>query len=340
MNRFIWRNERGAVVILVAALLIVFLGFVAVAIDIGYVMVTRNESQNAADAAALAGARRLGENYLLKTSDKSTGVIAVALDTAKLNKVAKANLAETNIGIKIGTWDPEISPSFTETSTHPNAVWVDTKQENVQTYFARILGISQYDMTASACAAISGLSEEKPTIPLGIGTSYFLNDAANRGCTQIALNKTGSSCAGWTSLGLDDNAYKGAAAILKGEAVIPLIKAGSWAPFKGGTNTTILNALIELFDNKTFDAANKTFNEDGTVKDWTVSVVVYDDDGDCANPNKTYQIVGFSTVLINGFVETGSDKGPIGVVQCEIADDSRGGGFYAGTYGKIPGLVE
>ncbi|UNY41880.1 hypothetical protein CPT_Momento_050 [Burkholderia phage Momento] len=50
------RNQRGAVAITVALLMSILLGFAALAIDVGYLFVVRNELQNAADAAALAGA--------------------------------------------------------------------------------------------------------------------------------------------------------------------------------------------------------------------------------------------------------------------------------------------
>ena len=39
--------------------LLTLLGFAALAIDVGYLFVVRNELQNAADAAALAGAGKL-----------------------------------------------------------------------------------------------------------------------------------------------------------------------------------------------------------------------------------------------------------------------------------------
>ena len=53
------RNESGAVAIITAILMVVFLGFLALAVDIGHLAAVKNELQNAADAAALAGARAL-----------------------------------------------------------------------------------------------------------------------------------------------------------------------------------------------------------------------------------------------------------------------------------------
>ena len=54
--RSVTGNESGVAAITVAFFLVVLLGFAALAIDIGNVLVVRNELQNAADAAALSGA--------------------------------------------------------------------------------------------------------------------------------------------------------------------------------------------------------------------------------------------------------------------------------------------
>ena len=56
-------EQRGAVAVTVALMMFVLIGFAALSIDIGYLMVTRNELQNVADAAALAATRKLGNNY-------------------------------------------------------------------------------------------------------------------------------------------------------------------------------------------------------------------------------------------------------------------------------------
>src|SRR5690606_40895732 len=53
------RNQRGAVAIMAAIVLLAMIGTAAFAIDIGRWFVVKNELQNAADAAALAGAGHL-----------------------------------------------------------------------------------------------------------------------------------------------------------------------------------------------------------------------------------------------------------------------------------------
>src|SRR3990172_5514550 len=53
------RREGGQVVVLFVLMLVVLLGFVALAIDVGIAFQERANAQNAADAAALAGAQGL-----------------------------------------------------------------------------------------------------------------------------------------------------------------------------------------------------------------------------------------------------------------------------------------
>ena len=55
-------DERGAVVVVVAMLLVVILGFTALVIDLSWLFVVRGELQNAADAGALAGVVELVNN--------------------------------------------------------------------------------------------------------------------------------------------------------------------------------------------------------------------------------------------------------------------------------------
>ena len=50
------RTRQGAVLVLAAVLMTILFTFVAFSVDIGYVVVANAELQNAADAAALAGA--------------------------------------------------------------------------------------------------------------------------------------------------------------------------------------------------------------------------------------------------------------------------------------------
>src|SRR4051812_5681682 len=57
-------DRRGAVTVLVALLLVPFLGMVAFAVDVAWIVQSRSDLQNAADAAALAGAEQLTNGFV------------------------------------------------------------------------------------------------------------------------------------------------------------------------------------------------------------------------------------------------------------------------------------
>lgn len=83
-------DQNGAVLVLVAILAVVLIGITALAIDIGHLLVVKNELQNAADAGALAGAQALyedpdGAGELLPGEEVNTGANQIAFDTAILN---------------------------------------------------------------------------------------------------------------------------------------------------------------------------------------------------------------------------------------------------------------
>src|SRR5574339_473046 len=81
-------NEHGAVAAMTAIFLVVLLAMAAAVIDIGHALVAKNELQNTADAAALAGTRALGiiyegmtpaaqQTYQLTSGDRATVITAV-----------------------------------------------------------------------------------------------------------------------------------------------------------------------------------------------------------------------------------------------------------------------
>ena len=90
-------NESGVTIILVAICLTVLIGLAALAVDVGYMLASRNELQNAADASALAATRQLGFIYEpMSYTDQQTyvcdpnAIILVAQSAAASNTAARA----------------------------------------------------------------------------------------------------------------------------------------------------------------------------------------------------------------------------------------------------------
>src|SRR5262245_59797304 len=57
LSRSVQHERKGALAPLLALLIIPILGMIAFSVDLGYLIATRTELQNAADAAAMAGAQ-------------------------------------------------------------------------------------------------------------------------------------------------------------------------------------------------------------------------------------------------------------------------------------------
>lgn len=75
--------RAGAVVPMVALLLVALLGMVAFAVDIGYICVVQKELQNAADSASLAAATQLLDRGALMGSPNASAAVANARDVAQ-----------------------------------------------------------------------------------------------------------------------------------------------------------------------------------------------------------------------------------------------------------------
>ncbi len=123
--RFNLKDQRGAVAIMVALLLIVFVGFAALAIDLGHLYVVRNELHNGADAGALAGARFLYNDY---GTSVNPGANQIAYDAATANNSEKVsvdvNWTSGNEGdVQRGHWSFAALTFEANDSTAPVDLW-------------------------------------------------------------------------------------------------------------------------------------------------------------------------------------------------------------------------
>ncbi len=351
-------GRKGVTFVFVIIFLLVLLAFFALAVDVGYVMVTRNELQNVADGAALAGARRLGAFYegmpywdqqsYDASSDAGT-IRASASDVAAQNSAAGQPVSLESSDIKIGTWNSE-TKVFTETMARPNAVRVVSRRDAtangpVTTFFAKILGINTVDVRATATAALTGQSTAGPgelETPIGISKQWFAGGASFHFCNQpirFYPANDPSSCGGWNVFNryasFNDHHLRTTLNDLRTGAYT---NPGATAyetqfEFGGGTmSTQTFAAMKNLFD------ARREGDGDGNPLTWTTTVAVYDS-ADCSNPNGLMTIVGFATIVI-----TGVQGAPVhqidGYVVCNNVEFGRGSGGMYGTLGSIPGLVQ
>jgi len=183
-------GERGSTIYLVAGSLVILLGMGALAIDLASLYVARNESQRAADSAALAGAKVFVESGCV-TSGDCTGEEATATDRA--TQAAGLNL--------VGGFPVTIqSISFNETSQNPQ-ITVQLQSANLNTYFAKAIGIA----TAPTVGATATAEAYNPSGAAG-GPTYCTSCVRPwliPNCDQTLLsppNVPSNLCAGETFL--------------------------------------------------------------------------------------------------------------------------------------------
>jgi hypothetical protein len=211
----LWRDQSGGVAVITAVLLVVLVGFVALAVDVGHLMAVRNELQNSADAAALAGTRALfppvaaGVKYIPVTDPPycSLGVTA-AVQFAAQNKSDQQSITMLTSEALTGHWGWPGETAYALNTFTPNAscslaingVSVTTRRDStanlpVTMWFAQVLGTTTANVRATATAAVGYVKGLPPGtgFPIAInqtflgnlhggpGTIYFSPDNADQG---------------------------------------------------------------------------------------------------------------------------------------------------------------
>ena len=137
------RRRRGAIVVLFAMLLVVFLAVFAFAIDLGLVCSFRGDLQRAADSGALAGAGKLIDGVPVAT--------ATARDFVRLNPSGGRTLTDGEISVDVGRWDRN-SRAFLDGQTPFDAVRVTTRQDNTPLFFGRLFRRTPLNLQTAAVA--------------------------------------------------------------------------------------------------------------------------------------------------------------------------------------------
>jgi Flp pilus assembly protein TadG len=166
--------RRGAVAPLTALLLIPLVAMLAFAVDMGYISHTKNELQAAADAAALAGANQLTDNFVSYylpgvSSSKKTSLLSAASTQAKTTAKTYASYNSAGGVSSLTLLDADIELGYTAAdgtytalptyTGYPNTVKVTLRRDSsangsLSLFFAKALGISTVDLTATATACI------------------------------------------------------------------------------------------------------------------------------------------------------------------------------------------
>ena len=174
LRRMIKNDRKGFALVYIALMIVVLIGFVSLAVDMGYMYVTKGQLQNAADAGALAGVAKLSDTTAARQSAQQFAQENKAAGEAVKVDLNGANNA--NGDIVIGYWDKSTRTLSTtipfgkvanavkvvarRTSETGEGISPDNKQVN--TFFGKVIDWGQMSAKSEAIAC----RPAKPSAPI------------------------------------------------------------------------------------------------------------------------------------------------------------------------------
>ncbi|MEO8496510.1 MAG: TadE/TadG family protein [Planctomycetota bacterium] len=139
------RRKQGAIAVLMAFVLVIILGMVAFAVDVGQMSLARTELQASVDSSVLAAAAMMfGEQPLAAARAEATKYAAY------YRVAGESHQLDPN-GVELGTWDRQTRRFTALTGGQTgNAVRVTSTVSDVSTFFGKVLGRDRFSVTASA----------------------------------------------------------------------------------------------------------------------------------------------------------------------------------------------
>jgi len=242
------RAQRGSVLTLTAASLLALMGFMGLALDVGYVYMVRNELQDAADAAALAGAGQLfsGSSSI---PDFTVGSAAASSAITNLNNQA-ANAALVTGTITTGYWDLtgstiEVHTSSLSANDFPAVKVQITKSGTngaVNSFFSKALGINTFNPTATAVAVVTGPGKGN-LFPMVLSQCLFDTYYGSNGPLKATSTKPLSNqdnikqTIGQPYIFAMDSGYPAGTGTSK-------CKTGQWSSYNLSSDTTTISNMI------------------------------------------------------------------------------------------------
>ncbi len=154
MSKTFKTRRRGAILPLFALALVALLGFLALAIDVGIVAVAETQAQNAADNAALAGARTLNGS----TGTNISTATGMAQAAAASNPIMSRTVTSGQVAVQHGAYHYDytamtFTPQFPPVSPDNYNLTQVTITPTTTSFFSRIFGLSSLNVQATATAA-------------------------------------------------------------------------------------------------------------------------------------------------------------------------------------------
>jgi Flp pilus assembly protein TadG len=347
MRRF-FADQRGTVVLLALGFMIFLLAVMGFAVDMTYQMAAIGELERSMEAAALAGAGKLGFNDTVFPTARQFARQYGQLNTQHNPTIGNVINLDLNPGnaangnIVLGVWNNgAFTPSLDGTVV--NAVHCQFSSQ-VPTSFLRVLGIQNLPITASAIAVANPPQAPPPpvtecTLPVGVGSCPFQGNTS-LGCgaaitfiTSSGKGDVGAGClappctnsAAWVNL--DPNASASAEYLKNainaagaGNCAGATAQMGDSINTNNGMTQSVMDALQTVFAQK-YNASDtvQVTNANGNVtyrgKGWKVYVPVIQTDCPTGAISGDHTIVGWTEMVIAQVINKG---------QCAVSNDWSG----------------
>lgn len=188
------RGRYGVTLVYVAIILPVLICLVGLGADTAYVYMASSQLQDAADAAALAGAAEVQ----FSTSQAVTNAMAAAA----ANKAAQASVQLATSDVVVGNYN-QTSNTFTANGTPYNAVQVTARRTTgspsgpLNLIFGKmpLIGVGSVNVSRSATAMTAG-TMNAAVVALSSSTSSAVSTTATLACGTggVQCNSNSSSC--------------------------------------------------------------------------------------------------------------------------------------------------
>lgn len=259
--------QRGSIMLMAAPLVFVLVSLTALSIDIARIMVARNELQNAADAAALAGAGQL-DSYIAPDWDAAESAAEIAITRNK----ARGLWLESAV-IESGFWpihgqgplraydDGPATPQLNENPAVRVSVSLADGVNGGQLplLFAPVFQRYVASLTVNAVAVIAtpGFASEGSLFPMVLNKcmfdQYWTNGQPNDPNQVVRIGSAyhypGCSVGQWSSLDLFSQSAKVTKTLLSTGNTIELALDDE-VFIQSGTETSIYGVVQDLIDAK------------------------------------------------------------------------------------------
>jgi len=294
----------------VTIMLIVFLVLTGLAVDVGYLYVSEEDLQGAAESAALAGTGAIKQRILFQVQNdpkkisevfsdpvqSAARVAAVEAVSGKHSSVALVGLSSNNANaltgdndLTVGFWNVS-SQSYTPGGTPANAMQVRTRRTAesssvgmgaLGSFMARITGTSNFDFTPVAIAAIP--ARTRASIALCSAScdpacSYPEVCSVKERRMSLASPDQGQAPAAgdrylFTSLLHPVTVTNTMSDLICGEGQGQEV-CGKPIYTSGAANGELLREIQSMMYNPKFDRSNKEYDKSGRLLGWWVIVPV------------------------------------------------------------------